>query len=212
MNYRARSIRAAMSAAPAFLAASLYAQGGHACSCGDDWGRADAAVVLSGTAIEVHEPSHLRVGPTQGGLAGMFVGAWVKASMAFDPDVKTVLRVNQVWKGTVTQFVTVNTGSGLCCDCSLGKVFDEGNEYVVYADEGDGEIYVGLCGGQAVAKGALSRAELDTLSVGRPPPSGARTLPLYWRHLLVPFAITLPIALLAMLRWRWLRAQRRRST
>jgi hypothetical protein len=186
----------------AFLGVTSYARFGVACSCGGTWDRTDADFIFQGEAIEVHEPLHLRFRPGRvDGVGGIARGLWFEASRALDSDVRTMFRVRKAWKGRPSQFVTVNTGSGLCCDCSVGNVFEEGKEYVVYAAQDDGQLSIGLCAGRAVPGTALPSTEGGNLSAGTPPSTGRRGFPMFWRHLLLPGTVALTIAL-ALISWR----------
>jgi hypothetical protein len=192
----------------ALLGVILWARIGSACSCGGTWEITDADMIFQGEAIEVHEPLHLKLGPRKAeGVARVVWGLWFAASRALDEDVRTVFRVRTVWKGRATQFVTVNTGSGLCCDCSVGKVFEEGKEYVVYAAQDDGQLHIGGCAGSAVPGTAASPTAVDSLGGVAPPPSGRRGLAMFWRHLLLPGTVVVPIALAIII---WLRSARHR--
>lgn len=191
----------------AFSGMTAVSRFGWACSCGETWERMDADVIFQGRAIEVHQPMHLRFGPSRPrGAAGIPWGLLFEASRALDRDVRTVFRVRQAWKGGPPQFVTVNTGSGLCCDCSVGRMFEEGKEYVVYAAQYHGELNIGFCAGSALAGNRLPTADVDKLGAGTPPSSGRRGFPMLWRHLLLPGAMAVPILLAAMI---WRRSTRR---
>jgi hypothetical protein len=188
----------------AFLGVTSWACCGWACSCGGTWERTDADVIFQGEAIEVHQPLHLRFKPSRvHGLARVPWGLWFEASRALDQDVRTVFCVSKAWKGSPSQFVTVNTGSGLCCDCSVGKIFEEGKQYVVYGAQYNGQLNIGLCGGSALPRSGLPRAEVEKLGRGTPPSSGRRPrgLPMFWRHLLLPGAVALALRLAAII-WR----------
>ena len=186
----------------AFVATASFAETGKACSCGGTWTPADADVVFLGEAVEVHEPLHLKLGPgIYGGIAGIAWGLSFTVTRALRDEVRTVFRVKRAWKGAPSEFVTVNTGSGVCCDCSAGNVFDEGSDYIVYATQSDGELSVGLCGGYAVATVLLPPAELAKLGPGAPPSVGPAIFPMFWRHLLLPAAGAVPFALAGVIGW-----------
>ena len=190
----------------AFLGVALWARSGCACSCVGAWETSDADVIFQGEAIEVHEPLHLRLGPRRAeGVARVVWGLWFEASRALDEDVRTVFRVRNVWKGGASQFVTVNSGSGSCCDCSVGNVFKEGKEYVVYAAQYDGQLHIGWCAGSAVPATAASLTAVNNLGGVTPPSSGRRGLPMFWRHVLLPGTAAVPIALAIII---WLRSTR----
>jgi len=187
----------------AFSGFSLWARFGWACSCAGNWERSDADVIFQGQVVEVHEPMHLRFSRPRG-VTRIPWQLWFKASDALDPGVRTVFRVNKVWKGAASQLVTVSTGSGWCCDCSLGKIFDDGKDYVVYAVRRDGELRIGFCAGSALSGKALPSAEEAKLGHGTPPASG-HSFPMFWRHLLLPGALAAPLLLAAMI---WQRSRR----
>src|SRR6478609_7499688 len=106
-----------------------------ACSCEGLWKRTDADLIFEGKAIEVHQPLHLRAIPKARleGIAEITWRMWFDTSGKFDHDVRTTFQVNRVWRGQVSRFVTVNTGSGTCCNCTVGKIFEEGKDYIVFA-------------------------------------------------------------------------------
>jgi hypothetical protein len=194
----------------AFVATVSFAETGEACSCGGTWTRADADVVFQGEAVDVHEPLHLKLGSgTHGGLAGIAWGVSFTVTRAFGDEVRTVFHVKRAWKGAPSEFVTVNTGSGVCCDCSVGNVFDEGSDYIVYATRSDGELRVGFCGGDAVAPALMPPAELAKLGPGAPPSVGSTVFPMSWRHLLLPAAGAVPFALAGAIGWFLSRRGRR---
>lgn len=187
-----------------------FARVGWACSCGGLWEPKDADVIFRGTAVEVHQPLHLRIMPrSRRGVAGNAWAIWAVASKTFDADVRTVFRVEEAWKGEPAEYVSLNTGSGRCCDCSLGRRFTVGSDYVVYAVRWHGELLVDSCAGNVTDTSSASLLELASLGLGKgkAPSSGGRHVPMFWRHLLLPTAIALPI-LLTTIVWL-LRAKRR---
>ena len=158
----------------------------------------DAELIFGGEAIDVHVPLYRRHAPTTRveGLARITWRLWFDALRWVDRDARTTFRVTRVWRGQVSQFVTVNHGAGVC---GLGASFEEGKEYFVYAAQTDGEPYVGSCGGIAFSEMALPSDELAKLGTSRAPSAGRAPLPLFWRDLLLPGAITLPLALAALI-------------
>lgn len=185
-----------------FVGATAWGRFGWASSCGDVWLPSDADVIFQGQAIEVHDPLHLRFRRTGASRAtGLACGLWLAAARSLDDDVRTVFRVSRGWRGTPSQFVTVNTGPWLR--------FEVGKEYVVYAAKDDGELYVGSCAGTALPGSALPADDAATLGIGTPPSRGGRGVPMFWRHLLLPSAVVMPILLTATI-WAWL--TRRRAT
>jgi len=209
---RHEAIRHSLLAAVVALGMILaLARMGWACSCGGSWELKDAEVIFRGEVIEVHEPLHLQITPSsRHGFAATAWWAWASASRTFDEDVRTVFRVDEVWRGEPAEYVTVNTGSGLCCDCSLGRQFKVGHEYVVYAWRWNGELHIGGCAGRAHDVSPASLAELASLGMGKgkPPASGGGYVPVFWRHLLLPLAFLGPILLTAI---GWLRRAQRRQ-
>ena len=192
----------------AFAAAISWAQAAWACSCGGFWEPTDADVIFQGEAVEVHVPLHLRFGPERiEGVGGIAWGLWFEVARNFDDDVRTVFRVERAWKGNPAQFVTVNTGSGMCCNCTVGAILEEGSEYVVYAAKDDGETRVGWCAGYVVAGKDLPRPEVTSLGAGTPPSKARRGFPMFWRHLLLPATIAVVVALPVLI---WRRRSKRR--
>jgi hypothetical protein len=179
-----------------FAATISITKAGAACSCGGEWGPTDADTVFQGEAVEVHRPLHLRFRPEGGKtLARLVWGLWSRIARPFDSDVKTVFRVSRSWKGDPPEFVTINTGSGTCCECSVGTIFAEGGNYVVFAVKYGGELHVNSCAGMMVSGKALPAAEAAKLGVGTRPSKGSRSLPMTWRYLLFPGVLALPIVL-----------------
>jgi hypothetical protein len=196
----------------AFVVALLSVHTAWACSCGGDWEKPDADVVFRGEVVEVHVPLHLQIHPERvEGVVGFAWALWFTISRPFDEDVRTVFHVTKAWKGAPSEYVTLNTGSGMCCNCTVGNIFKQGTEYVVYANEYQSELHIGWCGGAAVALEDLPPSEAADLGPGAPPASGGRGLPLLWRHLLLPAALGGPIALIAAL-WRWRSRRRQRGS
>jgi hypothetical protein len=181
-----------------------------ACSCSGEWTQADAEVIFRGKVVEVHEPMLLRLRPR-----GPYVitrmpwAAWFAASKKFDSDVRTVFEVETAWKGQPAQFVTVNTGSGLCCDCTFGNIFKEGQEYLLYATRHRGELGIGSCAGIALFGKTDIDAEAARLGPGMKPTPGARSMPMFWQSLLLPSAVAAPF-MLGLLIW-WARGVRKPS-
>ena len=181
----------------ALVATIFDAEIGKACSCGDITDPLDVDVILQGEAVEVHQPLHLRFIPRGRGLEREAWRLWYSVATNFDSDVRTVVRVNTVWKGRAPKFVTINTGSGLC---SYGAVFQEGRDYVVHATRDNGELHLYSCAGGRVFSGkALEPEYAAKLGPGIPPQSGARGFPKFWRHLLFPATLALPIALAGLI-------------
>jgi len=168
-----------------------------ACSCGDITNPLDVDVILQGEAVEVHRPLHLRFIPRGRGLEREAWRLWYKVAREFDHDVRTVVKVNTVWKGRAPKFVTINTSEGWY---SYGAVFEEGRDYVVHATRCNGELRVFSCAGGRVFPGKALQAEYAAkLGSGTPPQSGARGFPEFWRHLLFPATLALPIALAGLI-------------
>jgi len=69
------------------------------------------------------------------------------------------LRVNEVWKGPQTETIQVSTRS---LDAACGYPFKEGQEYLVYADEGKQGLQVNACGPTK----PLSEAQADLEVLG----------------------------------------------
>ena len=187
----------------ALVAAIFTAEIGRACSCADAGDRLDTDIIFQGEAVEVHRPLQVRFVPSRpGNLEGSVWRLWFTVAKAFDPDVRTVFEVKTAWRGDPPQYVAVNTGSGLCCSCTLGDIFKVGNDYVVFATKFDGKLIVDSCTGWSFAGTTLPPESATKLGLGAPPSRGARGLPMFWRHLLFPAAIALPIALAGLIQWR----------
>lgn len=194
----------------ALIATISRAKVGRACSCGGERDRLDTDVIFQGKAVEVHRPLYFRFVPFGAGKFERVVDElWFRTARAFDRDVRTVFKVNTAWRGDVPQYVAVNTGTGLCCSCTLGAIFKEGSDYVVFAKKFDGELIVDWCVGSSFAGTALPRESVATLGRGASPASGARSFPMFWRHLLLPGGTMLPIALAGLIQWRFSGRRRR---
>lgn len=181
----------------ACVAGIAAAETGAACSCGDVADRMNADVIFQGEAVEVHRPLHLGIRPPSSGrIAPIIWRTWFVISRKFDPDVRTVFRVNEAWRGGPAQFVTVNTGSGICCDCSVGDIFTAGSSYVVYAVRYRGELLVEFCSGGVVPGKRLPPVDASLLGRSSPPSSGPRAFPMFWRHLSLPMTVVTAIVLM----------------
>ncbi len=193
-------------AALAFVAVTAFAHRGEACSCGGDWQRSDSDVIFRGKVVEVHRPLHLRFVPRRADRLGFVAWRiWYSLAKHFDADVRTVFQVDTAWRGSPSLFMTVNTGSGMCCNCSLGDVFVPGGEYIVYAmRETDGELSVAFGSGHAFLGKALPLEDIGELGPGIAPTRGGRGVPLVWRHLILPAAL-LGFVGLAVLGAQWRR-------
>jgi hypothetical protein len=182
-----------------------------ACSCGGTWTPVDADVIFRGTVVRVHDPVLRRLRPRGPHvITRVLWGLWYDAAKVFDSDVRTVFEVESAWKGHPAQFVTVNTGSGLCCNCTFGNLFMEREEYLLYATRDGGELGVGSCAGVVIVGKAAIDAEAVLLGPGVKPTPGPRGIPTSWRALLLPSAMATPF-MLALLIWLW-RISTRSST
>lgn len=196
--------------AGAFVAATLVSRASAACSCGGEWTKEDADVVLLGEAVEVHEPLHLQVLPLSNEVAGYAWMAWTDLAEQLDPDVITEFRVDRSWRASAPRFVSFNTGDGLCCNCSWGRrAFDEGGRYVVYAVK-DGDSYrINGCAGIAVAERDVTKTEQARLGASLAPTAGQQSFTKIWRHALAPGVLLAPVALVVA--WRHRRRRRARA-
>lgn len=123
--------------------------------------------------------SCLPPGPPRDALAtsdAVFAGKVVKLSAPLGDAVNSVdpvsvtFEVSQSWKGAPAQTVVVKTASS---SASCGFNFEQGREYLVYAETADGELQAGLCSRtQALATAAEDLAALGT---GQAPATGAAT-------------------------------------
>jgi hypothetical protein len=198
-------LRVGMSAL-ALVATTLSAEVGRACSCGDAIHPLDADVIFQGEAVEVHQPLHLRFVPrTEEELEMVAYELWFTAAREFDRDVRTVLRVNTAWKGRVPTYITIHTRF---------RSFEEGRDYVVHATMDGDELHVAGCTGGRVFPGKAPTPEYAAnLGPGTRPSRGARGFPMFWRHLLLPATMALPIAFAGLIHWRFAgrRARARRA-
>jgi hypothetical protein len=90
-------------------------------------------------------------------------------------------RVDEVWKGTVPQTVTIKTSAeshpdGTVSISSCDRTFANRTRYLVYAHQGsNGEIVTGACTpAYTMDRAAAVIAELDALAPRRKPISGSR--------------------------------------
>lgn len=182
------------------VGAISWAHPSRASSCAGDgpWERQDADAVFQGEVVEVHEPLQLQFRPSHANRVIVLAWQlWRDAAQPFDADVRTSFRVNKSWKGRPAQFVTV---------IAERRVFEEGDEYVVYAvNEGD-DLYVVGCAGSALAGSELPPADIGLLGPSAPPTPGWK-VPMFWRHWLLPAPITALTLLVAVL---WSRRSKRR--
>lgn len=77
------------------------------------------------------------------------------------------LRVSEVWKGTDQGTLEVKTPR---LDAACGYPFEEGQEYLVYADEGKQSLEVNLCG--STKRLTEAQANLEVLGAGKKPTGG----------------------------------------
>ncbi|MCA0754157.1 hypothetical protein KP806_03800 [Paenibacillus sp. N4] len=97
-------------------------------------------------------------------------------------------QVNEVWKGQVAPTITVITAGA---SDSCGFAFEEGERYLVYASERDGNLEAGLCGGTMHQSAAGE--QLAVLGNGSVPPQAAAQAPgadkgVPWPGMLAVFA------------------------
>ncbi|CAN0520662.1 unnamed protein product, partial [Laminaria digitata] len=64
---------------------------------------------------------------------------------AINPQVVTTFKVEHLYKGDVGQHVRVETGTGFCCDCSLGPLFTTQPRWLVFASDRDGTLRTDSC-------------------------------------------------------------------
>lgn len=115
----------------------------HACSCAgvpeleERVKQADAAFV--GTVVEVDVPLLLResVVPLADTPLSFVYG--------LEPEVRTRFRVERRYAGPLGTHVLINSGDGLCCNCSPGNIFTPGERWLVFAHERDGELRITTC-------------------------------------------------------------------
>lgn len=116
-----------------------------ACSCaflGDAVEQASSAdVVFVGVAIDVDEPWALRETSRESFGRLSFMLADIKGDT-----VRTTFRVEQAWKGVDTDQIVVDSGEGVCCNCSLGIIAQPGERLLIAAHvDDDGVAHVGFC-------------------------------------------------------------------
>lgn len=114
-----------------------------ACSCAgipslpERVAEADAAFV--GTVVEVDVPL----------LLSDSVVPLVDTPLSFlyftEPQVRTRFEVERRYRGPLGTHVVIDSGDGLCCNCSLGNAFSPGERWLVFAGESEGELRVGQC-------------------------------------------------------------------
>ncbi|MGH9832217.1 MAG: hypothetical protein ACREBD_35320 [Blastocatellia bacterium] len=105
---------------------------------------------------------------------------------------RTTFEVMMVWKGDVTASASVIHPTSLCCGCG-GYSFRQGEEYIVYASWGDGELRTHSC----YRNNPLSAAgeDLSAFGAGKPPSPNPPSLADLPRRLTVLFSF------LALLGW-----------
>ena len=91
------------------------------------------------------------------------------------------MEVFRFWKGVSQNQLSLYTASG--GEASCGFDFKDGEEYLVYANDSDGDLYVSLC--SRTASLALAQEDLNVLGAGtqiadapgeQPLPPSSRTL------------------------------------
>jgi hypothetical protein len=94
--------------------------------------------------------------------AAVFSGRVVASSYGENGELyKPVLRVMDVWKGSVHERVELYT-YWRCCLC--GFALEVGRNYLVYADEAEGELWVSSCSRTTL----LEEAATDLSALGKP--------------------------------------------
>ncbi|MFF2089146.1 hypothetical protein [Paenibacillus sp. NPDC058174] len=86
-------------------------------------------------------------------------------SRSSDSPVQVNFEVSEVWKGHVTSHLTVSTAMS---SASCGVEFQDGQQYLVYANARNGELQVDSCGGTMLL--AQAGADLSVLGGGSVPP------------------------------------------
>jgi hypothetical protein len=127
----------------------LFPDCAYACSCmgaSEQRYLASSEAVFSGEVVEVEE------GPTLTDYGSSF---------------RVTLRAYEVWKGPQQETLEVNTPR---MDTACGYPFKEGQEYLVFADEGKQGFEVNSCGGTR----RVTEAEeaLEVLGAGKKPTGG----------------------------------------
>lgn len=113
-------------------------------------------------------------------FSAVFAGRVISVQHTYDPDARTVSRddhttigfeVSAVWKGAVRAELSITTPpTGGSC----GFVFEEGQEYIVYAYDSpyvDGGYSTAICSRTALLDQA--QEDLDALGEGHAPQAGA---------------------------------------
>ena len=131
----------------------LFPDCAYACSCmgaSEQRYLASSEAVFSGEVVEVEE------GP---------------ALTDFGSSFRVTLRASEVWKGPQQETLEVNTPR---IGASCGYPFKEGQEYLVFADEGKQGFEVNSCGGTR----RVTEAEeaLEVLGAGKTPTGGDEAL------------------------------------
>lgn len=94
--------------------------------------------------------------------AAVFSGRVVAASLAENGELyKPVLHVKDVWKGKVYERVELRT-YWRCCVC--GFDLEVGQDYLVYAYENEGQLWVSICSRTVL----LEKAATDLSALGQP--------------------------------------------
>ena len=187
-------VRASISALP--FAASLAIFGpseARACACtsvaapAEAANEADAAFV--GVVEEVRVPLLLRAPIIR------LVDTPLSFVFATEPTIRTRLRIETRYRGALGSEVEIDSGDGLCCNCTPGRVFAPGERWLVAAFEHDGELRVSTCRppvSQRQRPQAFAAA-LEALGPGDPTPHARpRWTPkhdTWWPVVTVPLAL-----------------------
>ncbi len=114
-----------------------------ACSCADWGGTMEryerAGVVVHGVVVASHVPLFFP-------LAGVRLPRWTPRFLRrfARPGATADVEVIQAWKATPRRIVTVNLGTGQCCDCTLGPgALRVGEEVVLFGRVREGVARVG---------------------------------------------------------------------
>jgi len=122
----------------------LFPSDAAACSCGwaSDIKRLESAdVVFIGRVESVDVPWYLNHPPDWPPA----IRVYIQVVAAINPQVITTFKVEHLYKGDVGQHVRVATGTGFCCDCSLGPLFTTQPRWLVFASHSDGTLRTDSC-------------------------------------------------------------------
>lgn len=141
----------------------------HACSCMEpgtlEHRMERAGVVVHGVVVGERIPISSRLPLHRLPRPPRWTPRFVRRMLV--PSVTAEVDVIQAWKASPYATVSVNLGSGACCDCTLGAgTFAPGDEVILFGRVRDGVVRVGASMCNPPIEGSRVQGALDTFGPG----------------------------------------------